>query len=54
MPDTEITRQRVTPFHTARQANDCAAAATLFADDEAVAWQQAGERSRGGANVVWV
>lgn len=50
MADTEITRQIVSQFWVAMQANDWAAAAALFADDYVLHWPQSGERIRGAAN----
>lgn len=52
MADTEITRQIVSQFWVAMQANDWAAAAALFADDYVLHWPQSGERIRGAANFV--
>jgi ketosteroid isomerase-like protein len=54
MTDTETTRQLVTQFWAAMQANDWTAAAALFADDYVLHWPQSGERIRGGANFVAV
>jgi ketosteroid isomerase-like protein len=54
MADTETTRQLVTQFWAAMQANDWAAAAGLFADDYVLHWPQSGERIHGAANFVAV
>ncbi len=52
MSSTARTRQLVTAFWAAMQANDWAAAAALFADDDVLEWPQSDERIRGAANFV--
>jgi ketosteroid isomerase-like protein len=52
MADSATTRELISQFWAAMQANDWAAAAALFADNYVLHWPQSGECIRGAANFV--